>query len=68
MSSTNEQSPLSTSFWISPPATPSVIDTISSPPPASWTNGGTALLWVALGIMLAFGIAFLMLRWHRRFE
>ncbi len=68
MSSTNEQSPLSTLFWISPQATPSIIDTIASPPPASWTNGGTALLWVTLGIMLALGIAFLMLRWHRRFE
>jgi hypothetical protein len=34
-------------------------------PPRSWTTGGAALLWVALGIVLALGIAFLVLRRHR---
>ena len=29
------------------------------------TSGGIALLWVVLGIGLALGIAFVILRWHR---
>ncbi len=34
-------------------------------PPASWTNGGAVLLWVALGILLALVITFIILRWYR---
>lgn len=67
-SSLDEQSPLPTLTWLSPLTTPPLVDTAASSPPASWTNGGTALLWVALGILLALGIAHLMLRWYRRLE
>ncbi len=35
------------------------------PPPASWTNGGAVLLWVALGILMALVITFVILRWYR---
>jgi hypothetical protein len=34
-------------------------------PRASWTGGGAALLWVALGVVLALGIAFFSLRRDR---
>jgi hypothetical protein len=37
---------------------------VAVPPPA-WATGGAVLLWVALGIMLALGIAFVVLRRHR---
>ncbi|MCX7681521.1 MAG: hypothetical protein N2508_06110 [Anaerolineae bacterium] len=63
-SSPDSHSPLPTLAWSSP----LLNNATASPPPASWTNGGTALLWVALGILLAFGIAQLMLRWQRRLE
>lgn len=32
----------------------------------SWTTGGAVLLWVALGILLALGIALIVLRWQRQ--
>ncbi|MDY7077923.1 MAG: hypothetical protein SXV54_13490 [Chloroflexota bacterium] len=50
----SEESPL-------PTPTPLIV---ASSPPSSWTNGGAALLWVALGILLALSIAFLILRWY----
>ena len=37
----------------------------STAPPSAWTGGGAALTWVALGIVLALGAAFLILRRHR---
>ncbi len=61
-----DQSPLPTpvAAGVSPLATPSPGDTTSAPPSA-WSNGGAILLWVALGILLALGIAFVILRWYR---
>jgi hypothetical protein len=60
------QSPLPTPAAAggSPLSTPSPENAASSPP-SSWTNGGAALLWVAIGILLALGIAFIILRWYR---
>jgi len=37
----------------------------TSPLPPSWVSGGAALLWVALGIVLSLGVAFIITRWHR---
>ena len=34
-------------------------------PPTSWSNGGAVLLWVALGILVALAITFIILRWYR---
>ena len=52
----------------SPPAT-SPLPTPTPPPaaalPSPWVTGGAVLLWVTLGIALALGIAFLILRLHR---
>jgi len=57
-----DSSPLSTPL---PPAPDVSAETTPSPPP-SWTGGGAVLLWVVLGIVLALGIAFVILRWYRR--
>ena len=51
---TPEESPLPTPTSASPTA-----------PFPSWVTGGAVLLWVALGLLLALGIAFITLRWHR---
>ena len=47
---------------ISPLPTPTPAPAATHPP--SWAAGGAVLLWVALGIVLALGIAFVILRWH----
>jgi hypothetical protein len=47
----------------SPLPTPTPASATTHPP--SWVVGGAVLLWVALGIVLALGIAFVILRWHR---
>jgi hypothetical protein len=62
----SDQSPLPTPVAAgeSPLSTPSAENAASSPPSA-WSNGGAILLWVALGILLALGIAFVILRWYR---
>jgi hypothetical protein len=62
-----DRSPLATpaAADASPLSTPTPGSEIS-PPPASWNNSGVALLWVALGILLALIIAFVILRWYRR--
>jgi len=49
---------------MSPLPTPTLSSTAATPPPA-WTGGGAALVWVALGIVLALGVALLILRQHR---
>jgi hypothetical protein len=46
----------------SPLSTPTPGDTT---PPSSWTNSGAVLLWVAMGLLLALGIAIVILRWYR---
>jgi hypothetical protein len=51
-------SPLATS----PLPTPTLPSTAT--PPSPWITGAAALLWVMLGIALALGIAFLVLRMH----
>ena len=48
---------------VSPLPTPTPASATTHPPP--WVAGGAVLLWVALGIVLALGIAFVILRWHR---
>jgi hypothetical protein len=62
----SDQSPLPTpvAAGASPLATPTLENTTSSPPP-SWASGGAILLWMALGALLALGIAFVILRWYR---
>lgn len=62
-----DHSPLATPVAAdaSPLSTPT-LENGMSPPPTSWSNGGVALLWVALGILLALIIAFVILRWYRR--
>ena len=62
----SDQSPLPTpvAAGVSPLVTPTPENTAPSPP-SSWANGGAILLWVALGILLALGIAFVILRWYR---
>ncbi len=51
----------------SPLSTPDVENTtVSPPPPSSWATGGAVLLWVALGILLALGLALIILRWYHR--
>jgi len=50
------ESPLPTSAYADTPTLPST----------SWAGGGVALLWVVLGIALALGVAFFILRWERR--
>jgi hypothetical protein len=49
---------------VSPFPTPAASDSTATPP--AWTGGGVALVWVALGIVLALGVAFVILRWYRR--
>ncbi|MEE8390758.1 MAG: hypothetical protein V3S14_08200 [Anaerolineae bacterium] len=62
----SDQSPLSTpvAARVSPLSTP-IPENAPPSPPSSWTNGGAVLLWVALGILLALSIAFIILRWYR---
>jgi len=48
----------------SPPSAPT--STATAAIPSSWTGAGATLLWVALGIVLALGVAFIVLRWYRR--
>jgi hypothetical protein len=48
---------------VSPLPTPTPASATTHPPP--WATGGAVLLWVALGIVLALGITFVILRWHR---
>lgn len=50
----------------SPLPTPTHADT-ASPPPTFWTDGGTALLWVILGVALALIVVLFILRWEHRF-
>ena len=47
----------------SPLPTPALTPPAASP--ASWVTGGVVLVWVALGIVLASGIALIVLRRHR---
>ena len=47
----------------SPLPTPTPDD--AAPLLSAWTNGGAVLVWVALGILLALGITFVILRWYR---
>nr|HID12568.1 hypothetical protein [Anaerolineae bacterium] len=66
----------STSPILPPPHTPQEVSPLPTPPPptpvsaaplpSSWTGAGAALLWVALGVVLALGVAFVILRWYRR--
>ena len=52
----------------SPPTTsplPTPKPPSTATPPSPWATGGAVLLWVILGIALALGIAFLILRLHR---
>ncbi|MCP4538469.1 MAG: hypothetical protein GY832_15140 [Chloroflexi bacterium] len=60
------QSPLPTpkAAAVSPLTTPSPENAAPSLPSA-WSSGGAILLWVALGILLALGLAFVILRWYR---
>ena len=62
-----DHSPLAThtAADASPLATPT-LENGTSPPPTSWSNCGVVLLWVALGILLALIIAFVILRWYHR--
>ena len=54
---------------VSPLSTPTPVASAASASaptsPSSWAGGGLVLLWVALGIVVALGIAFIILRWHR---
>ncbi len=59
------QSPLSTPAASTGSPLPTPTRENPAPPPSAWTNGGAVLLWVALGILLALGITFVMLRWYR---
>ncbi len=38
---------------------------VVNPPPPVWSGGGAALVWVAVGIVLATGLAFVAARWYR---
>jgi hypothetical protein len=60
-------SPLATpaTAGASPLSTPTLENSMS-PSPTSWSNGGAALLWVALGILLALIVTFVILRWYHR--
>jgi hypothetical protein len=59
-------SPLPTPVaWGSSPLTTPIPEDAVSPPPSSWTNSGAILLWVALGLLLALGLAVVILRWYR---
>jgi hypothetical protein len=62
-----DHSPLAThaAAGVSPLPTPTS-ENETSPPPTSWRNGGVVLLWVALGILLALIIAFVVLSWVHR--
>ena len=46
----------------SPLSTP----TLATSHPTTWSAGGAVLLWVTLGIVLALGIALVILRWQGR--
>ncbi|MBU0705340.1 MAG: hypothetical protein KKC18_15935 [Chloroflexi bacterium] len=67
LSEESSRSPLPTPLAAgeSPLPTPAHADT-ATPPPASWTGGGAALLWVALGVALALIVVFFILRWEHR--
>ena len=58
----NSALPTPATSEISPLPTPTPAPAATHPP--SWAAGGAVLLWVALGIVLALGIAFVILRWH----
>jgi len=61
------RSPLSTPLVAGESPLPTPLQATDAPiPPAPWAGGGAALLWVALGIVLALSVAFLVLRWDRR--
>ena len=50
-------------------ASTSLIPSTSTPaaiPPSPGVGAGAALLWVALGAVLALGIIFVTISWHRR--
>jgi hypothetical protein len=66
MVSGSHQSPLPTPVASQVSPLPSPMPTSAAAPPPSWTGGGPALLWVALGVVLALGITFVILRWQRR--
>jgi hypothetical protein len=59
----NSALPTPATSGVSPLPTPTPASAAAHPPP--WAAGGAVLLWVALGIVLALGIAFVILRWHR---
>jgi len=59
--------------WLRAPHVPQETSPLPTPAPpstaalpSSWTGAGAILLWVTLGIVLALGITFLLLRWYRR--
>ena len=56
-------SPMAVSPLPSPSAT-----SVSESPPDMWWGRATALLWVVLGVFLALGLAFLVVRRHRQDE
>ena len=59
--------PPRTSEGASPLPTPTPASSTSAAAPLSSCTGAVAaLLWVALGVVLALGIAFAILRWYRR--
>jgi len=62
----DSRSPLPTPLGhgTSPLPTPTPAHTTPAPPPA-WASGGAALVWVAIGIVLALGIALIILRRYR---
>lgn len=55
--------PTPTNSVASPLPTPTLTPV---PAPSSWATGGMALLWFMLGILLALGLALVVLRWHHR--
>jgi len=55
-----------TSPLLTPALAVSATSTSTPAPPSSWTSGGAVLLWVTLGIVLALGLTFVMLRLYRR--
>ena len=62
------RSPLSTPQTVESPLSTPTEANAPAAPPASWSNGGMALLWVMIGILLSLGVAFFITRWGRRSE
>lgn len=53
---------------VSPLATPTPSSTAGSSPSSSWGSVGWPLLWTAVGVVLALGVAFIVVRRQRRAE